>query len=139
MTPIEFCPASACANLIGRLDAYFELVQRGLARASDRKSGVPDMLLQQMEAHADEVLMDLEAARWRLAEADAVSPAGAMAQLLAAIRDYRVGDDEELARARALEARAHAFFRRARVLAPETAVRLSQSIGTPEGDALAVV
>jgi len=75
--PIEFCPAAACAAAIVRLETF-----------------------------ADQVARLLGEARGRLAEVEAVSAAGAMAQLLAAIRDVRVRDDAERERAKDLEAKA---------------------------------
>ena len=69
----------------------------------------PD-LMAQLEAISDELIIAADEARDRLAEVQAVSAAGAMAQLLAAIRDVRTRDDAEARRARDLEAKAVRFL-----------------------------
>jgi hypothetical protein len=112
LTPIEFCPAAACADQVERLSIYLDLVRRGLDHAAGLSPRMPQVILEDMEAHAEEVTLELEAARWRLAEAEAASAAGAIAQLQAALRDTRIGDDDERARAERLEARASAFLRK---------------------------
>jgi hypothetical protein len=66
-------------------------------------------------------------ARTRLAEVDAVSAAGAAAQLLAAIRDIRVSDDMEVVRAKDLEARAARFLSSAGLSDAAVCKRLSQT------------
>jgi hypothetical protein len=66
--------------------------------------------MRQLEAIQDELILAAHDARDRLAKIDAVSPAGAIAQLLAAIRDIRVRDDHESERAKDLEARVVHFL-----------------------------
>ncbi len=66
-------------------------------------------------------------ARDRLAKVQAVSAAGAMAQLLAAIRDIRVRDDAERERAKDLEVRAVRFLSAARLFDPNFCSKLSQT------------
>jgi hypothetical protein len=105
--PIEFCPAAACAAAIVRLEGFIDHVARlheeaMLARAPD--------LLRQLEAISDELILAADEARDRLAHVEAVSAAGAMAQLLAAIRDVRIRDDAERTRAKDLEAKATRFL-----------------------------
>jgi len=105
--PIEFCPAAACAAALVRLEGFIDHLARlhehaQLARSHD--------LMRQLEAISDELLLAADEARTRLAQVDAISAAGAMAQLLAAIRDGRVRDDAERERARDLEAKAIRFL-----------------------------
>jgi hypothetical protein len=106
----SFCPAAAAAADVARLESYLDLVLRGLNQAVAASPAVPDDLLRQMETHAATTLEAMDAARTRLSEATAHSASGALAQLLAAIRDLRVGDDDERVRAGQLEARAADFL-----------------------------
>jgi hypothetical protein len=108
MTPIDFCPAAAAAEELARLEAYLDLVLHGLNQAITATPAVPGALLRQIELHAEASIEAMEAARTRLSGATARSAAGAMAQLLAAIRDTRVGDNP--ARAALLEAQAIRFL-----------------------------
>ncbi len=110
--PIEFCPAAACAAAIVRLEAFADQVARLLAEARMTRSGE---VMGELEAISDELMLAADDARDRLAEVEAVSAAGAMAQLLAAIRDVRVRDDAERERARDLEAKAVRFLSNARL------------------------
>lgn len=105
--PIEFCPAAACAAAIVRLEGFIDHVA-GLHDEA-RLAGSAD-LMKQIEAVSDELIQAADEARSRLARVEAVSAAGALAQLLAAIRDVRVQDDEERARAKDLEAKAIRFL-----------------------------
>ncbi len=105
--PIEFCPAAACAAAIVRIEAFIDHVARLMDEARLGRS--PD-LMAQLEAISDELIIAADEARDRLAEVQAVSAAGAMAQLLAAIRDVRTRDDAEARRARDLEAKAVRFL-----------------------------
>jgi hypothetical protein len=82
--PIEFCPAAACAAAIVRLEGFIDHVARLYDEA--RLAGSPE-LMKQLEAISDELILAADDARDRLAQVEAVSAAGAMAQLLAAIRD----------------------------------------------------
>lgn len=105
--PIDFCPAAACAAAIVRLEGFVAHVAELLDEARLARS--PD-LMAQLEAIQDELLLAADEARDRLARVDAISAAGAMAQLLAAIRDTRVRDDAEIRRAKDLEAKAVRFL-----------------------------
>jgi len=104
--PIDFCPAAACAAAIVRLDGFIAHVDQLLDEARLARS--PD-LMAQLEAIHDELLLAVDEARDRLAQVEPVSAAGAMAQLLGAIRDVRVQDDAEVRRAKDLEAKAVRF------------------------------
>lgn len=104
---VSFCPAAACAAAIVRLEGFIDHVARLHEEA--RLAGSPD-LMKQLEAISDELILAADDARERLARVEAVSAAGAMAQLLAAIRDVRVRDDAERERARDLEAKAIRFL-----------------------------
>ncbi len=110
--PIEFCPAAACAAAIVRLETFADQVARLLGDA--RMAGSAE-LMGELEAISDELMLAADEARDRLAEVEAVSAAGAMAQLLAAIRDVRVRDEAERERAKDLEARAVRFLSEARL------------------------
>ena len=105
--PIDFCPAAACAAAIVRLEGFMAHVSRLLNEARLARS--PD-LMAQLEDIQDELTLAADEARDRLAQVEAVSAAGAMAQLLAAIRDVRVRDDAEIRRAKDLEAKAVRFL-----------------------------
>jgi hypothetical protein len=122
--PIEFCPAAACAAAIVRLEGFIDHVARlhaeaELARSTD--------LMRQLDAISDELLIAADEARDRLAKVEAVSAAGAMAQLLAAIRDIRVRDDHERERAKDLEARAIRFLAGAGLFDSQVCTTLSQT------------
>ena len=110
--PIEFCPAAACAAAIVRLETFADQVARLLGEARMARSGE---VMGELEGIAEELAGAAEEARERLAEVEAVSAAGAMAQLLAAIRDVRVRDDAERERAKDLEAKAVRFLGDARL------------------------
>ena len=123
-TTIEFCPAAACAAAIVRLEGFIDHVARLIDEARVARS--PD-LLQHLEQISDELLLAADDARDRLAQVEAVSAAGAMAQLLAAIRDTRVRDDAELIRAKDLEAKAVRFLAAANLYDPQVCRTLSGS------------
>lgn len=105
--PIEFCPAAACAAAIVRIEGFIDHVARLMDEA--RLGRAPD-LMAQLEEISDELIIAADEARDRLAHVQAISAAGAMAQLLAAIRDVRVRDDAEARRAKDLEAKAVRFL-----------------------------
>ncbi len=105
--PIEFCPAAACAAAVVRLEGFIDHVARLHEEAQLASS---PGLMAQLEAISDELILAAEDARDRLAQVEAVSAAGAMAQLLSAIRDVRMRDDAERERAKDLEARAIRFL-----------------------------
>lgn len=105
--PIDFCPAAACAAAVVRLEGFIAHVAQLLDEARLARS--PDLMAQLEEIH-DELLLAADEARDRLAQVEAISSAGAMAQLLAALRDVRVRDDAEIRRAKDLEAKAVRFL-----------------------------
>lgn len=105
--PIEFCPAAACAAAIVRIEGFVDHVAR--LKEEARLARSPD-LMAQLDAISDELMLAADEARDRLASVEAISAAGAMAQLLAAIRDVRVRDDAERQRAKDLEAKAVRFL-----------------------------
>jgi hypothetical protein len=105
--PIEFCPAAACAAAIVRLEGFIDHVSRLHEEA--QVAGSPDLMVQ-LDAISNELILAADEARERLSKVEAVSSAGAMAQLLAAIRDVRVRDDAERGRAKDLEAKAIRFL-----------------------------
>lgn len=105
--PIEFCPAAACAAAIVRLEGFIDHVSRLHEEALVAGSAE---LMAQLDAISTELILAAEEARERLSKVEAVSSAGAMAQLLAAIRDVRVRDDAERSRAKDLEAKAIRFL-----------------------------
>ena len=122
--PIDFCPAAACAAALVRLKGFVAHVAQLLDEARLARS--PD-LMAQLEAIQDELLLAADEARDRLAQVDAISAAGAMAQLLAAIRDTRVRDDAERERAKDLEARAVRFLASANLYDAQFARTLSET------------
>jgi hypothetical protein len=122
--PIEFCPAVACAAAIVRLEGFIDHLARLHAEA--QLAGSPS-LMQQLEMISDELMLAADDARDRLSKVEAVSAAGAMAQLLASIRDIRVRDDSERKRARDLEAKAVRFLSDAQLFDPSFCGKLSQT------------
>lgn len=122
--PIEFCPAAACAAAIVRLEGFITHVSRLYVEAQAARS--PDLMIQ-LDAISDELILAADEARDRLAEVEAISAAGAMAQLLAAIRDVRVRDDAERERAKDLEAKAIRFLGSANLYDPHFCRSISQS------------
>lgn len=124
MDPVDFCPAAARAKSLARLEGLFERVEGLMAEPTLARN---PKLASELEALACRLLMEIEEARKELASIDAVSSAGAIAQLLAAIRDIRVGDDAERKRARRLEARAVRFLGAAGLFDEDLCRRLSQT------------
>jgi hypothetical protein len=122
--PIDFCPAAACAAAIVRLEGFIDHLARLHAEA--QLAGSPG-LLRQLETISEETMLAADEARDRLSKVEAVSAAGAMAQLLASIRDIRVGDDAERERAKDLEARAIRFLGAAQLFDPTFCNKLSQT------------
>lgn len=122
--PIEFCPAATCAAAIVRLEGFIAHVAQLHAEAQLARSAD---LMRQLEAISDELILAADEARDRLAHVEAVSAAGAMAQLLAAIRDVRVRDDAERERAKDLEAKAIRFLGAANLYDAHFCSTLSQT------------
>jgi replicative superfamily II helicase len=122
--PTDFCPAAACAAAISRLEGIIDLIAQLKAEPRFAQSLT---ILGKLENISDSLMIAADHARTRLSEVDAVSAAGAAAQLLAAIRDIRVSDDMEMSRARDLEARAARFLSSAGLSDAAVCKRLSQT------------
>ena len=122
--PIDFCPAAAAAAEIIRLEGVVDHVARLITEAEAAREPV---LLAQLATLSDDLLLAADEARDRLAHVEAVSAAGAMAQLLAAIRDTRIRDDAELKRAKDLEAKAVRFLAEANLYDAQVCRTLSGS------------
>ena len=122
--PIDFCPAAAAAAEIIRLESVVDHVARLITEAEVAREPV---LLVQLTTLSDDLLLAADEARDRLAHVEAVSAAGAMAQLLAAIRDTRIRDDAELKRAKDLEAKAVRFLAEANLYDAQVCRTLSGS------------
>lgn len=122
--PIDFCPAAAAAAEIIRLEGVVDHVARLITEAEAAREPV---LLAQLSTLSDDLLLAADEARDRLANVEAVSAAGAMAQLLAAIRDTRIRDDAELKRAKDLEAKAVRFLAEANLYDAQVCRTLSGS------------
>ncbi len=118
----NICPALAAAGEIARLEAGLVLACRRIDAAPHNS---PD--IDRLGAEYEALILAAEDARARLAEVEATSVAGAAAQLLAAIRDIRMRDDVERARAGLLEERALAFLGAAEILGRETAQGISRT------------
>lgn len=122
--PTDFCPAAACAAAISRLEAIIDMIA---SLKTEPRFAQSLTILDKLETISDSLMIAADQARTRLSEVDAVSAAGAAAQLLAAIRDIRVRDDVELSRARDLEARAARFLSSAGLSDAAICKRLSQT------------
>lgn len=119
-----FCPAASCAGVIVRLESLLAQLARLQAAAEPARSPA---VMTHLEAVKDELLIAVDEARDRLAQAEPVSAAGAIAQLLAAVRDIRIRDEHECERAKDLEMRAVGFLTRASLYNPDFASALSQT------------
>lgn len=124
LNPIDFCPAAACAAEIVRMEGVIDHIARLIQEAEAAREPA---LLAQLEEVLDDQILAADDARDRLARVEAVSAAGAMAQLLAAIRDVRMRDDAEARRAKDLEARAIRFLGEAKLFEPSFCRSLSQT------------
>ncbi|MEQ1782699.1 MAG: hypothetical protein ABMA14_15150 [Hyphomonadaceae bacterium] len=122
--PIDFCPAAACAAEIVRIEGVIDHIARLIQEAEAAREPA---LLAQLEEVLDDQILAADEARDRLARAEAISAAGAMAQLLAAVRDIRIRDDAEARRAKDLEAKATRFLADARLFEPGFCKTLSGS------------
>jgi hypothetical protein len=122
--PTDFCPAAACGAAIARLEAIIDMIA---SLKIDTRFAQSLTILGKLETISDSLMIAADQARTRLSEVDAVSAAGAAAQLLAAIRDIRVRDDVELSRARDLEARAACFLSSAGLSDAAVCKRISQT------------
>jgi hypothetical protein len=122
--PTDFCPAAACGAAIARLEAIIDMIA---ALRVEPRFAQSLTVLGKLETISDSLMIAADQARTRLSEVDAVSAAGAAAQLLAAIRDIRVRDDMELTRARDLETRAARFLSSTGLSDAAICKRLSQT------------
>lgn len=129
MAVVDFCPASKAARRLTRIEECATLVDRSLARMGADAMTNP-ALLRSLETVQLKLSLDAERARDDLANASAVSSGGAIAQLLAAIRDLRVNDDDQRARAIRLETQATDFLARSGLLDPRNARRISRTHAT---------
>lgn len=102
---IPECPAVALAREIAELDARLGSLGREMEAANR-----PTDAMERLEGLSERVIESLEAARWKLAATDPTSVNGAVAQLLAALRDQEIRDTDETRRAKALETRAMRFL-----------------------------
>ncbi len=121
LSPVAFCPAAASALAVAEAEANLHRAWRLRIAVDPVASGPLAALQTDCERLFETLALEVERARDRLAEAEPVSPIGAMTQLLGAIRDLRVGDDNERIRARKLEGRATEFLRRSRLIELENA------------------
>lgn len=140
MPVIEFCPASKAARKLSRIESCAGLVDHSLAQISRDGSAARPELLRSLEGVQLKLSLDSEQARDELANAQAVSPAGAIAQLLAAIRDMRVSDDDQRARAARLESAALGYLGASGLFDPRDGRRISRTQATlpPQPASLAI-
>lgn len=127
MDVIEFCPANRAATDLARTEASADLVDRSLARIASTSRDSQIELVRSMECVQLKLGLESESARDRLAKAPAKSAAGAIAQLLAAIRDMRINDDEHRQRAVRLEDAALEYLRSSGAIDPRNARRISRT------------
>lgn len=123
--PIDFCAAAAVAAEVARLERLTDIAARLIAHAAPSDDCAP--LMRGLEAIAEDLVLAADEARDRLARAEAKSAAGAIAQLLGAIRDIRVGDDAERMRARMLETAATRFAGATGMLGADACALISQT------------
>ncbi len=127
MPVVEFCPASKAARRLARIETCAALVDRSLAQVARDGAAARPELVRNLEGVQLKLSLDGERARDELANTEAVSPAGAIAQLLAAVRDIRVDDDDERRRAVQLEMRAVDYLEKSGLLSPRDARRISRT------------
>jgi hypothetical protein len=115
----ENCEAARAAETLVRFEELADLITRK-PKAEETGDGtiIADVVLPELFANIEDM-------RSRLAEARPSSFRGAVCQLLAALRDRRVGDVTDIERARKLEASAVAYFGRACLLDQSFSGRLS--------------
>ena len=115
----ENCEAARAAETLARFEELADLITR-TPKAAETGDGtvIVDVVLPELFANIEDM-------RNRLAEARPSSFGGAICQLLAAIRDRRVGDVADIERAGKLEASAIGYFYRACLLDPSFSRRLS--------------
>ena len=131
MPVVEFCPASKAARKLTRIETCAALIDRSLSQITPNDKATRPELIRNLEGVQLKLSLDAERARDELANAEAVSPAGAIAQLLAAIRDMRINDDDERRRAARLEMRALDYLATSRLLNPRDARRISRTPPPP--------
>lgn len=115
----ENCEAARAAETLVRFEKLADLITRK-PKAAETGDGtiIADVVLPELFANIEEM-------RSRLAETRPSSLRGAICQILAALRDRRVGDVADIERAGKLEASATAYFARACLLDPSFSSRLS--------------
>jgi len=115
----ENCEAARAAETLVRFEELADLITRK-PKAEETGDGtiIADVVLPELFANIEDM-------RSRLAEARPSSLRGAICQLLAALRDRRIGDVTDIERAGKLEASAVAYFGRACLLDPSFSGRLS--------------
>ena len=133
MRPIEFCPAVAAAEAVRQADHGLDQIEDIAGGAVALPEHERVVVFDTLERLRSGLIDESELARDRLAMAEAVSPAGAIIQLLAALRDARVRDEREIRRSRALEARAMGYLSRSGLLDADCVRSVSQSPGLAMG------
>lgn len=121
------CPAFANARGVIQLEACIASAGRFLSPVLASGGSTPARTTECLEEAWAGLLSETEDARTGLADVAPTTVAGAVAQLLAAIRDIRIGDDFEIARARTLERQAVGFFIRSGLIDAGFAEVISQT------------
>ena len=127
MTVIDFCPATRTADTLSRIESSADLVDRSIVRLGSGSASEDSELMSSLHCIQLKLSLESEAARDDLAAMPARSAAGAIAQLLAAIRDMRVNDDDHRLRAARLEGAALEYLKSSGVLDPRNARRISRT------------
>ncbi len=118
------CPAASAGRLLADLERQLDARHKALIERQSAGRPSDAILMQRLEQEFCETVSAVDAAAWRLAECEPASLEGALAQMLAAIRDRRTADDDTLLRARRLETHAIAFIARKRLVDADMARRL---------------
>lgn len=127
MTVVDFCPATRTANNLSRIESSADLVDRSIIRLGSGSAADDSDLMSSLHCIQLKLSLESEAARDELAATPAKSAAGAIAQLLAAIRDMRVNDDDHRVRAAQLEGMALEYLKGSGVLDTRDARRISRT------------
>lgn len=127
MSVVDFCPATRAANDLSRIEAAADLIDRSILRQCGHADRSDPEVLKSLECIQLKLSLESEASRDELASVPAKSAAGAIAQLLAAIRDMRVNDDDHRRRAAQLEMTALEYLRSSGVLDPRDGRRISRT------------
>lgn len=128
---LPMCPAAALAETLAGLEREADALEREIGRTLTAAAFAHDAdtlpRLQALEGARNDSLLAADDARTQLSQVEPATCAGAAAQLLAAIRDIRVGDMAEVKRARDLERQARRFFAASGVIAQDSARAISQT------------